>query len=598
MPHDTALIATISVGLVAAFIGGVIASRLRLPPIVGYLLAGIAVGPFTPGFVGDAEIAPQLAELGVILLMFGVGMHFSIRDLLAVRRIALPGAVGQITVATLLGIGVASFWGWSFGAGLVLGLALSVASTVVLLRALIDGDLLDAIHGRIAVGWLIVEDLFTILVLILLPVVAVPLGGVALGGSAAGGSVLVTLGLALGKLALFGALMFFVGTRVVPWLLVQVSRHGSSELFTLAVLAMALGIAFGAASLFGVSFALGAFVAGLVVSESELSHRAATDAVPLRDAFAVLFFVSVGMLFDPAFLLQEPLKILAVVAIIVFGKALAATMIVLVVGYPLRTGLVVAAGLAQVGEFSFILAELGLSLGLLPETGRQLILAGAIVSITLNPLLFLAIEPLENWLRARPQLAARMERSASALATLPENEEHVAGNHTIICGYGRVGSVVGMALERHGCPYIVIEQDHRRVEELRERNIDAIYGDAAAQSLLEHANLGTARALVVATDEALVTRQIVEHVRHDRPDLPIIARTHSWEEVEALRERGVEAVVMGELELALAMVDHTLRRCGVTEAQAEETLKDLRRRVELKYPRQMAELEPTSALPA
>jgi CPA2 family monovalent cation:H+ antiporter-2 len=597
MPHNTALIATISVGLVAAFFGGFIASRLRLPPIVGYLLAGIAIGPFTPGFVGDAEIAPQLAELGVILLMFGVGMHFSVRDLLSVRRIALPGAVGQIAVATLLGIGITSLWGWSFGSGLVLGLSLSVASTVVLLRALLDGDLLDAIHGRIAVGWLIVEDLFTILVLIFLPILAVPLGGHA-AAHAAGGPVLLTLGLALGKLALFGALMFLVGTRLIPWLLVQVARHGSGELFTLAVLAAALGIAFGAAKLFGVSFALGAFVAGLVVSESDLSHRAANDAVPFRDAFAVLFFVSVGMLFNPAFLFEAPLQILAVVGIIVVGKSLAAAAIVLAFGYPLRTGLVVAAGLAQVGEFSFILAELGLSLGLLPETGRQLILAGAIVSITLNPLLFRLLDPVEDWLRARPRLAALLEREANALVALPPEAEHLAHEHTIICGYGRVGSVVGMALERHNRPFIVIEQDHRRVEELRARDIDAIYGDAAAPALLEHANLGGASLLVVATDEALVTRQIVEHARHDRPDLPIVARTHSWSELEALRAAGVDAVVMGELELALEMADHALRRSGVADDAAQATLLDLRQRVELRRPRQVAELDSAAPLPA
>jgi K+:H+ antiporter len=597
MAHDTALIATISVGLVAAFIGGFVASRLRMPPIVGYLLAGIAVGPFTPGFVGDPGIAPQLAELGVILLMFGVGMHFSIPDLLSVRRIALPGAIGRIVLATLLIMGIASLWGWSLGAGLVLGLALSVASTVVLLRALLDENMLDTIHGRIAVGWLIVEDLFTILVLILLPVLAVSLGGTALHG-AAGGPVLVTLGVALGKLALFAALMFFVGTRLIPWLLVQVARHGSTELFTLAVLAMALGIAFGAARLFGVSFALGAFVAGLVVSESDLSHRAAIDAVPFRDAFAVLFFVSVGMLFDPHFLLEEPLKILAVVAVIIVGKALAGAAIVLLFGYPLRTGLVVAAGLAQVGEFSFILADLGLSLNLLPKSGQQLILAGAIISITLNPLLFWLIAPVERWLRARPHLAALLEREASALATLPPEGTHVAHDHTIICGYGRVGSVVGMALERHNRPYIVIEQDHRRVEELRARDIHAIYGDAAAPALLAHANLGGASVLVVATDEALVTRQIVEHARHDRPELPIIARTHSWDELEALRGAGVEAVVMGELELALEMADHALRRCGVPGDAAQETLLDLRRRVELRHPRQVAELDSAAPIPA
>jgi CPA2 family monovalent cation:H+ antiporter-2 len=388
VPHETALIATIAIGLAFALIGGYLAVRLNLPPLVGYLVAGIAVGPFTPGFVADPKLAPQLAEIGVMLLMFGVGMHFSLRDLLAVRAVALPGALAQIVFATALGIGVAKAWGWSLGAGLVFGLALSVASTVVLLRALEARGLLESSDGRIAVGWLIVEDLVIVLALVLLPALAEPLGGQALDGSPAPGNLWVTLGLTLGKIALFAVLMLMVGVRAFPWLLKRVEDTGSRELFTLAVIALALGVAFGSAKLFGVSFALGAFFAGMVINESDLSHRAATDTQPLQDAFAGLFFVAVGMLFDPEILIEQPHKLLAVLAIIVVGKSLAALGIVLALRYPLGTALSVSAALAQIGEFSFILAGLGVSLGLLPPEGHTLILAGAILSITLNPLLF------------------------------------------------------------------------------------------------------------------------------------------------------------------------------------------------------------------
>ena len=388
MPHETALIATIAIGLAFALIGGYIAVRVHLPPLVGYLVAGIAVGPFTPGFVADPKLAPQLAEIGVMLLMFGVGMHFSLRDLLAVRAVALPGALAQIVFATALGVGVAKAWGWSLGAGLVFGLALSVASTVVLLRALEARGLLESSDGRIAVGWLIVEDLVIVLALVLLPALAEPLGGQALDGSPAPGNLWVTLGLTLGKIALFSVLMLVVGVRVFAWLLKRVEDTGLRELFTLAVVALALGVAFGSAKLFGVSFALGAFFAGMVINESDLSHRASTDTQPLQDAFAGLFFVAVGMLFDPEILFEQPLKLLAVLAIIVVGKSLAALGIVLALRYPLGTALSVSAALAQIGEFSFILAGLGVSLGLLPPEGHTLILAGAILSITLNPVLF------------------------------------------------------------------------------------------------------------------------------------------------------------------------------------------------------------------
>ncbi len=395
MSHETALITTVAAGFGMALLFGLAATRLRLPALIGYLLAGVALGPFTPGFVADAQLAPQLAEIGVILLMFGVGIHFSLRDLLAVRRIAVPGAVAQIAAATLLGAGLGRLWGWSWGAGLVFGLSLSVASTVVLLRALEERNASASPEGRIAIGWLIVEDLAMVLALVLLPA-AVPHGS-----SAAPAGIVGLVAVTLAKVAVFVALMAFVGRRAVPWMLERVAATGSRELFTLAVLSVALGIAVGAAVLFGVSFALGAFLAGMVINESELSHEAATNALPLRDAFAVLFFVSVGMLFDPAILLSAPLQVLAVVGIIVLGKSLAALAIVLAFGHPPRTALTIAASLGQIGEFSFILAALGVSLGLLPAEARSLVLAGALLSITLNPLLFGAIDSFDRWVLRR-----------------------------------------------------------------------------------------------------------------------------------------------------------------------------------------------------
>ncbi len=397
MHHEMSLITTVAMGLVLAFAFGFAASRLRLPPLVGYLLAGVALGPYTPGLEGDLDMAGQLAEIGVSLLMFGVGLHFSAADLMAVRRIAILGAVVQILVATAIGTAAAMAWGWSLGAGLVLGLALSVASTVVLLRALDERNAVDSVNGRIAVGWLIVEDLAMVLTLVLLPAFAELLGGQA-GGEHAGGAslseLLIALGVTLGKVAVFVALTLAIGPRVVPWMLGQVARAGSRELFTLSVLALALGIAYGSAKLFGVSFALGAFFAGVVLSESRFSHKAAAESLPLQDAFAVLFFVSVGMLFDPSVLWREPVAVIGVLLLILVGKSLAAAAIVLVAGFPLRTALTVSASLAQIGEFSFILAGLGITLGLLPVEGRDLVLAGALLSITVNPLMFAAIEPI------------------------------------------------------------------------------------------------------------------------------------------------------------------------------------------------------------
>jgi monovalent cation:H+ antiporter-2, CPA2 family len=391
MPHETSLIATIAVGLTFAFVLGYAAVRVGLPPLVGYLLAGVAVGPFTPGFVADAKLAPQLAEIGVILLMFGVGMHFSVRDLWAVRAIAVPGAIGQIAVATALGVAVTWFWGWSLGAGLVLGLALSVASTVVLLRALDARNALQSPDGRIAVGWLVVEDLVMVITLVLLPPLAGALGGQATSGAstvAGPGELLGTIAATVGKVVVFVAAMLVIGVRLFPWLIKQVERTNSRELFTLAVIALALGVAFGSAKFFGVSFALGAFFAGVVINESDVSHRAAHDLQPLQDAFAALFFIAVGMLFDPNFILEKPLHVLAVLAIIVVGKSLAAALIVLALGRPVGTALTVSAALAQIGEFSFILGTLGVSLGLLDPEANNLIVAGALFSIALNPLMF------------------------------------------------------------------------------------------------------------------------------------------------------------------------------------------------------------------
>ncbi|MFN8533441.1 MAG: YbaL family putative K(+) efflux transporter [Dehalococcoidia bacterium] len=555
MPHNTALIATISIALVFAFVGGFLATRLRLPAIVGYLLAGVAVGPFTPGFIADTTLAPQLAELGVVLLMFGVGMHFSVRDLLAVRNIAIPGAIVQSAVATILAIALASAWGWGFGSGLVLGLAISVASTVVLLRSLMDRNLLDTTPGRIAVGWLIVEDLFTILVLVLLPAFAGQLGGTVTDTAA---NPMLEIGLALGKVVLLVALVLVVGSRGVPWLLGQVARSGSKELFTLAVLAIALGIAFGSAEIFGVSLALGAFLAGLAVGESDLSHQAALDALPLRDAFAVLFFVSVGMLFDPAVIVSHFWNVIMVLAIVLVGKPLAAFVLVVLLRHSARTGLVVAAALAQIGEFSFIVAELGRSLGLLPEEGHTLILAGALLSITINPLAFHTIGPLTRLLQ---RIGLRVA-DEPASPTAPAAPVSPAG-HAIVCGYGRVGRVVGAAFAEARTPYLVVDEDRARVDDARQHGITAILGDISDSSLVERLELDQARVLVLAIPDPLAMRHLIDVARRDHPDLPIVARAHGDADRDYLKGAGVTDVVLGEEELARAMSRLALAGAGV-----------------------------------
>ncbi len=569
MPHDAPLIATIAAGLGLAFIFGVIASRLRVPPLVGYLVAGILVGPYTPGFVADQELASQLAEIGVILLMFGVGLHFSLKDLLSVRAIAIPGASAQIAVATLLGAGLAWLLDWSMGAGVMFGLALSTASTVVLLRALQERRLLETERGRIAVGWLIVEDIAMVIALVLVPAFAAALSG----NVSDMGDVLsepppdlaMMLLYTVIKFIAFVAFMLIVGRRVIPFVLHYVAHTGSRELFRLAVLAIALGVAVGAALLFGVSVALGAFFAGMILSESELSHRAAEESLPLRDAFAVLFFVSVGMLFDPRLLIEHPLPIIATLFIIVFGKSLAAFLIVVAFGHPLATALTISASLAQIGEFSFILAQLGVSLNLLPELGRDLILAGAILSILLNPFSFAAIDWLKPKLEQRERALAAIgvrtkapeeEREKAEAVSEREGPEMSAQHaHTVIIGYGRVGSLVGKSLLATHQPFLVIEDADKIVAGLRAQGIETIFGNASKPQILKAANLPSAQHLVIAIPNAFEAGRVVEQARAANPALHIIARAHSDAEAEYLTKLGANAVVMGEREIARGMID-------------------------------------------
>jgi len=556
VPHAFPLITTIASGLGLALVLGFVAVRLKLPALVGYLLAGIVLGPATPGFVADVALSRQLAEIGVMLLMFGVGLHFSLDDLLAVRRIALPGALAQIGVATVLGMAVATLWGWSLAAGIVFGLALSVASTVVLLRALESRGVLETVNGRIAVGWLVVEDLVMVLVLVLLPPLAAWLGG----GDAESG-LLLSLGLTLLRVSAFIVLMIVVGRRLFPRLLWQVARTGSRELFILCVIAAAVGIAYASAELFGVSFALGAFFAGMVMRESELSHRAASESLPLRDAFSVLFFVSVGMLFDPMVVIREPMRVLIVLAIIVLGKSLAAFLLVLAFRYPLNTALTVSASLAQIGEFSFILAGLGVSLRLLPPEGQSLILAGAILSIALNSLVFRAIEPLQRWIRSRSKLARMVERPHDPLAELPMtvDAEQLTG-HVVLAGYGRVGRHIGEALRERGVRFVVAEQNRELVEELRRDGVHAVSGDASEPAVLIQAHIARARVLVIAVPDPFPARRMIEVARMVNPGVETVVRTHSDEEGELLRKESADKVFLGEHELALSMAGYVLGR--------------------------------------
>ncbi|HEY0595520.1 YbaL family putative K(+) efflux transporter [Sphingopyxis sp.] len=541
MPHDTSLIGTIVAGLGVAFLMGALAHRLKISPIAGYLLAGVMVGPFTPGFVADTGLAMQLAEIGVILLMFGVGLHFSLKDLLSVRRIAVPGAIAQIAVATALGMMLGLWLGWSVEGSIVFGLALSVASTVVLLRALQARDMVETEKGRIAVGWLIVEDLVMVLALVLLPAMFGSRGDE--GGSA---GLLQSAGIVLVKVVGFVAFMFVIARRVLPWVLHWVAHSGSRELFRLAVLAIALGVAFGAAVIFDVSFALGAFFAGMILGETQLSRRAAEETLPLRDAFAVLFFVSVGMLFDPKVLVEQPGPVLATVAIIVVGKSVAAYALVRAFGHNSGTALTVSVSLAQIGEFSFILAGLGVGLKVLPETGRDLILAGSLLSILFNPILF--------------SLAVKRMRSDEPEAVEAEGVDAPAPCNAgvVLIGYGRVGSHIGSLICGRGEGLTVIEDQKDMAAAAREAGATVIVGDATKESILRQAGLDEASTLLIAIPEGVEAGAIVRRARAINPKLVIVARAHSDEEVADLVRRGADHVVMAERETASRMAERAM----------------------------------------
>jgi CPA2 family monovalent cation:H+ antiporter-2 len=559
MPQHTPLIATIVAALALAFVLGAVANRLRVSPLVGYLLAGVAVGPYTPGFVADQALANQLAEIGVILLMFGVGMHFSLKDLLSVRAVAVPGALVRILIVGLIGMGFGALLGWRLGGGFIFGLALSVASTVVLLRLLQERRLLDSEWGRIAVGWLIVEDLAMVLALVLLPAVAALLSedGILAQRALSLEEIAQALLITLGKVAAFLVLMLLVGRRVIPWVLHYVAHTGSRELFRLAVLVVALGVAYGAATLFGVSFALGAFVAGMVLAESELSQQAANETLPLRDAFAVLFFVSVGMLFDPTIVMRDPWAVLATVFLIVVGKTVIAFLMVLALGYTVAIALPIAVSLAQIGEFSFILAALGLEYGLLTERARDLVLAGAIISIVLNPILFGAADRMRPWIerRIRPRAPEDNKEEAPEPEPLPVTK---LKGHSVLIGYGRVGSAVAERLLRFGIDLYVIEASSKAVESLRSVGVEAISGNAASAEVLATANFAEAAQLFVAVPNAFEAGQIVEQARAINPHLHIIARSHLDAETEYLKKLGADVIIMGEREIARAMAENAM----------------------------------------
>jgi CPA2 family monovalent cation:H+ antiporter-2 len=601
MPHETPLISTIVMGVVLAFLFGAIANRLRVPPLVGYLVAGILVGPHTPGFVADMSLAKQLAEIGVILLMFGVGLHFSLKDLMEVGVLALSGALARIAIATLMGLGLSTAMGWPIGGGLVFGLALAVASTVVLLKALQERRLLETERGKLAIGWLIVEDLAMVLALVLIPALAAIFHGPTDGPQQPAASLDQFLGTDLGlagilaltllKVTAFFGLMVVVGRRIIPWTLHRIAHMGSRELFRLGVLAIALGVAFGAAQLFDVSLALGAFFAGMILSESELSQRAAQESLPLRDAFAVLFFVSVGMLFDPMILVREPLPVLATLFIIVIGKSLAAFFIVLSAGKNLGTALTIAAGLAQIGEFSFIVTELAVGLELLPQVGRDLVLAGALLSIILNPLVFYLCDRMKPWLETRlgpvaaggagspPSPRHRVENVGAGDRRMPmeiaaedrvapgarktvvagENgsaaEPSVLTGHTVLVGFGRVGGLIGRKLISAGVPFLIVETSDKRIAEAKSFGVEVITGNAADAEALRLANLPAAKTLFIAIPDMFEAGQIAEQARRANPRLVIIARAHSDAEVEHLTRLGADTVVMGEREIARAMIE-------------------------------------------
>ena len=550
--HDIPLISTVAVGLSSAFVLGLAASKLRISPIVGYLIAGILVGPHTPGFHADLKIAEQLSEIGVVLLMFGVGLHFSIQDFMEVRKIALTGAIGRIIIGTGLGIGLAWLWGWSVQSGVILGLALSVASTVVLLRALEERNMVQSMEGKIAIGWLIVEDLVMILAMVLIPALAAA-------GKSADADFMATakeLGIAIGKVLVFILIMFVGGKRVLPWLLSVVSKTGSRELFTLAVFAMAMGVAFGAQVLFGVSFALGAFFAGMMIRESDLNHEVADHALPFQDAFAVLFFVSVGMIFNPNILLEQPLNVLAVIAIITIGKSLISFMIVSFFGYPLKTSLIVSAGLAQIGEFSFILIGLGMTLGLLPDAGRDMILAGAMVSIAINPVLFYFGKKIYTVVGSTPKLSRMFNLRDDDLSHLRTDEKRALKDLVILVGVGRVGKFITQHIHERHVDLVIIDRNREKVEYLRGKGFHAIYGDATSSEVLGEAAIQKALAIIVTVPDPFEARNIVESARAIKPYIRVIVKAQNDEEIEYFAQKNVRLTVNSSQEVSRRMLEH------------------------------------------
>lgn len=549
MHHELALFATIAMALLTAFVGGYIARRIGLPTLVGYLVAGMVIGPFTPGFVGDSEAASQLAEIGVIFMMFGVGLHFSLKDLWSVRRIAIPGALFQMISATLIGLAITQIWGWSITAGLVLGLAISIASTVVLLRGLEDNGLMNTTHGKVVIGWLVFEDLATIGILVLLPALV---GG-------AQGNALENIVIALVKTGVFVAIMLFAGARLMPWLLTQIANTRSRELFILAVVTVAVGTAFGAAELFGVSLALGAFLAGMVIGESDISHQVGAEVLPFRDVFSVIFFVSVGMLVNPAVILANAGQVVVLTLLIVFGKGIFTLLLGLVLPAPGRTIVVVAAGLSQIGEFSFIVGQAGVGLGLLTQDQYGLVLAGAVISIVINPFMFKAIPSFERLLQRFPALWNRLDRGAA----LAQESLHVSmKDHVVIVGYGRVGKHIGRVLENLKLPYLVVESDPTQASEIQSKGINTLVGDAANSEVLTHAGLKDARALVVTVPDEVTAELVVVAAHNLAPKLQIIARAGTESGVERLSKFGANYVIHPELEGGLEVVRHTLLSLG------------------------------------
>lgn len=557
------LLTNITVALFAAFLGGLAARRFGLPTIVGYLVAGIAIGPFTPGFVGDTHAITELAEIGIILLMFGVGLHFSLHDLWVVRDIALPGALIQMTLATALGVGLTQLWGWSLQASLILGLSISIASTVVLLRGLEDQGMLHTIHGRVAVGWLVVEDIATVIILVILRAV----------GEGGGSSLLETGLLTLAKAGIFVALMLFVGARFVPWLFVRIAFTESRELFILTVLVVALGTAFAAAEFFGVSLALGAFLAGVTINESTTSYQVGADVLPFREVFSILFFVSVGMLVNPAYLIANAGQVLAITALIVVAKPIIAAVIGFILPYPARTALVVGAGLSQIGEFSFLLGTAAVGQNLLSTDQYSLILAGAVLSIVINPLMFRAVNPIEQWLKAKPSLWAQLNRQdRDAPKDAPRLE-----NHVVVIGYGRVGHHIVDVLKTLKIPHLVVDAEATRVSALDKMGVATLFGDAANSEVLKHTGLDHARALVVTVPDEMTAEVVVAAARKLAPKLPIIARASTQKGVARLAGLGARDVIHPELEGGLEIVSHTLLRLGLPFADVQKYIDIVRR---------------------